>query len=244
MCFSISYTNNNPLALANRYKHKIPKFETNELEKIIIPKYYFVSGFEFPKLPVVREKGIFLCQWGLIPNWTKDAARAIEIRSKTLNAVSETAFEKPSFKNAIAKQRCILPIDGFFEWQHIANRKIPYFVHSSQNDFLSIGCIYELWTDRATGEIFDTFSIITTPANEMMSKIHNTKLRMPLILLPEDEQKWIDTKLNNDQIKDLMRPLTDEYLRAYTVRDFINNSKNNRNQEFVLQKHDYEGIDY
>ncbi len=148
----------------------------------------------------------------------KDSGSAAQLRTKTLNAVGETVFEKPSFRKSIRTQRCLLPVSGFFEWRDLNNKKYPYFIRATDNDLFSLGCIYDTWVDKTTGEMKSTFSILTTPANPLMEKIHNIKKRMPLIIKPDDEAKWINPALSVDEIKSLIQPLDEKSMSAYTIR--------------------------
>jgi putative SOS response-associated peptidase YedK len=214
---------------AERYKEILPPDWSKKTQFAELPVFYFVSGFTHPELVIVRHDGMFLFQWGLIPTWVKDMTLAIDIRSKTLNAVGETVFEKPSFRKSIASQRCLLAVSGFFEWRDINNVKYPYFIKTLSNDIFSLGCIWESWTDRSTGEIRNTFSIITTPANPLMERIHNLKKRMPLIIPPQDEKKWTDPSLTKEEIRSLIKPYNESDMTAYTVSKSVNNPRNERN---------------
>ena len=229
MCYNIAYIERLQSRIAERYKEILPNetFELNLPEDF--PTYYFVSGFSHPLLPIVKHDGIFLYEWGLIPAWIKNVEMANDIRTKTLNAMAETVFEKPSFKKSIASQRCLLAVSGFYEWRTINKDKYPYFIKTKRNEIFSLGCIYETWVDKNTGEIRNTFSILTTPANELMQKIHNLKKRMPLILRMQDEKKWIDPISTKDEINLLMKPYSDEDMVAYPVSKSVNSARNNRN---------------
>ena len=106
----------------------------------------------------------------MIPYWTKDTKASNEIRAYTLNAVDESFFEKPSFRSSIPSKRYILGITGFFEWQDVNKSKIPYFIHLPDNEIFSLGCIYNSWTDKITGEIIHSFSIVTSSANSLLER--------------------------------------------------------------------------
>jgi putative SOS response-associated peptidase YedK len=239
MCYNIAFLTKRLEKYAERYKEALPPalFEkashmTNTPD---FQPWYFVSGFEHPALPLVSRAGILFARWGLIPQWTRSGPEAAEIRSKTLNAVGETIFEKPSFRNNILTRRCILGVDGFFEWRTFNNRKYPYYITSTTGDLLSLGCIYDQWTDRQTGEVVNTFSIVTTPANPMMETIHNTKKRMPLILLKEHEKLWVSPTLQPADVANLIRPLHNDALRAHTISMNANNSRNDRNYPEITE---------
>jgi putative SOS response-associated peptidase YedK len=188
-----------------RYKDCIGEFELPSSFPQELPLFYFVSGFAHPKLPVVKHDGIELYYWGLIPTWVKDEKQAKDFRKQTLNAIGETVFEKPSFRS-IKTKRCLLGVNGFFEWRDLKGVKFPYYISHRDEKIFSLGCLYENWLNKATGELVNTFAIITTPANPMMEKIHNLKKRMPLIIDRTNEKKWIDPDLENEEIKELIQP--------------------------------------
>jgi putative SOS response-associated peptidase YedK len=208
-----------------------------------LPVYFFVSGFSHPLLPMIRQDGLHLYQWGLVPYWSKDTDFADSIRSKTLNAKGETVFEKPSFRGSIVSKRCLLPVNGFFEWREVNKVKYPYFIKLRGPDIFSLGCICDSWTDRQTGEVRDTFSIITTPANPMMEKIHNLKKRMPLIIGRDDEAAWVDPDLGAAGIKRLIKPFHEGGMQAYTVSRFLNSPRNDRNVPEALKEVVYDDLE-
>jgi len=222
-----------------RYKEGLPPDYIDRIAKPGLPLFYFVSGFSHPQLPVVKHDGIFLFEWGLIPFWVKDNDSARDIQGKTLNAVGETVFEKPSFRKSIVSQRCLLGINGFYEWRDFNKQKYPYLIKTKSNEMFSLGCLYENWVDKSSGEIRNTFSILTTPANPLMEKIHNLKKRMPLILKKEDEEKWIDPRLKKEEIQELIKPYDEADMSAYTVSKFANSAANNRNVPEIIEKVEY-----
>ena len=131
-------------------------------------------------------------RWGIIPHWVKDKETAHSIRNNTLNAKSETIFEKASFKYSIRNKRCLILCSGFFEWQKVKGKKYPYYISLQNDEVFVFGGIWSSWTDTESGEIINTYAVITVEANELVGKIHNTKKRMPLILEPEKALQWID----------------------------------------------------
>ncbi len=145
-------------------------------------------------------------EWGLVPFWVKSAEQAGDIANKTLNAKAETIFQLPSFRAAILKRRCIIPVNGFYEWRHFGKKTYPYFIYPKDRSYFCLAGIWEEWTDRETGEIKKTCSIITTAANPLMEQIHNTKMRMSLILNVTDAKRWISPDLKKPDIEILMKP--------------------------------------
>jgi putative SOS response-associated peptidase YedK len=181
-----------------------------------------VSAFSFPEVPVICTKQpneIDVYTWGLIPFWTKSSKDASEIRMKTFNAKAETVKEKASFRHTIKNQRCLVLTSGFYEWQHVGKEKIPYFISLKEDIAMPMAGLFDSWTDEKTGEILNTFSIITTKANRLMEEIHNTKKRMPVILLGESEQLWIDTKISDENALKLLSPFDENLMQAIKLQE-------------------------
>ncbi len=184
-----------------------------------------VSAFSLPEVPVIsadNPKEISLFQWGLIPFWVKDLENANQIRLKTFNAKAESLLEKPSFRHTLKRQRCLVLTNGFYEWQHVGKEKIPFYITKRDDIALTLGGLYDTWVNKETGEVFNTFSIITTQANPMMEKIHNTKKRMPLILKTDDEACWIDAEMPVEKAIKLLKPFNEEFMiaRELDKKDF------------------------
>lgn len=164
------------------------------------------SAFDYPKTPVITNENqnkIQLFNWGLIPEWSQDTS----IKQYTLNARIETLHEKPSFKNVI-QNRCLILADGFYEWQWLTksgSKKQKYLITLPNNELFAFAGIYSQWVDFDT-TVLNTYSIVTTQANEIMCEIHNTKQRMPVILKKEDEQHW----LNGEDYKNYALPYSCE----------------------------------
>lgn len=229
MCYAITINEEKIEKLAERIgKASRATIEIDFHENLYRP-YHFVSGFSFPDLPVLVENRLELLKWGLIPSWVKDEKTANELRSNTLNAKSETAFEKPSFRKAIASQRCVIPVNGFVEWQTVDKDKIPYFIKPSDSDLFLLGGLYDTWINPNTSETITTFSIITTEANPMMAEIHNTKKRMPFILENSKLDAWLNLSTSKDTIQSLFSSYDEKYMTAYKISKQVNSSKNNRN---------------
>lgn len=162
------------------------------------------NGFQHPLTPIItnNEVGkIQLFNWGLIPSWAKDNT----IRKNTLNARSETVTEKPAFRTSV-NNRCLVLADGFFEWQWLDPKgkvKQKYMLTLPEKPAFAFAGLWSEWTDRVTGEVIGTYTIMTTEANSLMAEIHNTKKRMPIILTPENEKLWLqgDTlEMDNDRL--------------------------------------------
>ena len=205
------------------------------------PSYYY-HAFELPKVPVISSANpdrIELFQWGLIPSWTRNEEYANDIRYKTFNARSETITEKPSFRNAIKTNRCLVISKGFYEWQTIGKEKFPYFIYLKDSPVFTFAGIFDQWTNHETGEILKTFSIITTHANPLMEKIHTIKKRMPVILNREDEQAWLDTTVTLSDSLEFLRPFDEAEMKAHTISRLITKRGADKNVPELIQPFEY-----
>lgn len=162
------------------------------------------NGFGFPATPVIANNSpntIQLFRWGLVPFWAKDES----VRKNTLNARIETIREKPSYRNSV-KNRCLILVDGFYEWQHLDPKgklKQKYLLTMPEQNAFALGGLWSTWKN-ANGEAVDTYTILTTEANDLMAQIHNTKKRMPVIVSKEIEENWLqggDLLLGNDDLQ-------------------------------------------
>ena len=174
-----------------------------------------VNAFTLPSVPVICNGSpdqILLYTWGLIPFWVKDAETADALRRRTFNAKSETLTERPSFRSSFKKKHCLVITNGFYEWQTLGKEKIPYFICLKDQQAFSLAGLYDDWINPATGEIINTFTVITTRANPRMEEIHNLKKRMPVILSPHDEKKWLLPELPDSEIKSLFEPYPQELM--------------------------------
>ena len=209
------------------------------------PRYMqasFLSAFTRPFLPVIsgeQPESIQFFQWGLIPSWVKDEKTAEKIRNSTYNARAETLWEKPSFRGAVNRKRCMVLAHGFFEWHTSPDLKIPYYIRRKDNNPFSFAGLYEDWTNPVTGEIHLTFSIVTTRANNLLGKIHNSKKRMPVILTPEKEHEWIYPSNKKKDLEELLIPLPDDQLTAHSISRKILDRELDISDPSVLEEHEY-----
>jgi len=205
------------------------------------PSYYY-HAFGLPKMPAVcsgMPGRIQLLQWGLIPSWIKTRNDANAIRFKTFNARSETLLQKPSFSSSVRTRRCIIPVKGFFEWQHVGDDKIPWYIYHSENEIITIAGIYDEWVENTTGEVFNTFSIITTDANDLLAEIHNSGKRMPAILYNSKEKKWLDSSTSSNEAISLLNPCPSGLLKAHTIGPLVNDKTSDRNTPEVIKPYNY-----
>jgi putative SOS response-associated peptidase YedK len=204
------------------------------------PSYYY-HAFAYPELPVAyNNEGsmqISLFNWGLIPGWINDVDKAKRIRSMTHNARSETIDEKPSFAESFRNRRCLVPVAGFFEWQHIGSAKRPWYIYSKESAIISLAGIYDRWYNEIESRDIYTFSILTTRANSKMSEIHNSKRRMPVIVPVEKEEEWL--RGDPDKIKALFVPLDDALLSYHTVNPSLGKQSASKNRSGIIEPYLY-----
>jgi len=201
--------------------------EQNKITAFTNPECYMISGSE----------NLQTAKWGLIPHWTKTEQEAAKIRKVTLNARSETVFRLPSFLTPIKTKRCLIPSTGYFEFHHEGKEAIPFYLFLKDEEIFSLGGVYDEWQNPVTKEIVTAFSIITVPANELCSKIHNggkNPFRMPLIIPQENEEKWLDMYLSLPGINDFFQPVNSDLMYAYPVsKEFL---KKNAKDASVIER--------
>ncbi|MEP0912187.1 SOS response-associated peptidase [Leptolyngbya sp. GB1-A1] len=173
-------------------------------------------------VPVVRAIGqapqLDLLHWGLIPSWSKDPT----IGFRLINARAETLTEKPSFRAAFRRRRCLIPADGFYEWQQVERKKQPYYFCRDGHQPFAFAGLWEHW-ESADGEI-ESCTIVTTEANHLLRSIHH---RMPVILQPEDYEQWLDPQVQEgDRLQHLLYPDEDKTFIRYPVSTKVNRPQN------------------
>lgn len=167
-------------------------FEANFIEPEKYKPQQEINAFTFPRTPVITDEGpgeILFFQWGLIPFWAKDDG----IKKMTLNSKIETCKDKPAFKNAV-ENRCLVIADGFYEWQWLdpkGKQKQKFFIKPRDQEIFAFAGIYSTWKDPESSILINSYSILTTEANQIMSKIHNNKKRMPVVLRKENLGLWL-----------------------------------------------------
>jgi len=159
-------------------------------------------------------------RWGLVPFWAKDE----KIGYKMINARVETLNEKPSFRQALQRRRCLVPFDGFYEWKKTDGTKQPFFIHRKDSGLFAMAGLWEKWKDPGSGTPLFTFTLITLDASPLIGKLHD---RMPAMLLPEEEELWLDREMPPEEALKLIRPYPDELLEIYPVSTSVNNVRNN-----------------
>jgi putative SOS response-associated peptidase YedK len=161
-----------------------------------------------------------LVRWGLIPYWAKEPS----IGMKTINAMSETAAEKPAFRDAIRLRRCLIPADGFYEWVRLgAKEKQPYNVGMIDDSVFAFAGLWERWRDQDNNPV-ETCTILTTKPNSLVADVHD---RMPVILRPEDYELWLDPGIADAaRVADCLKPFDARLMRKYPVGTRVNRVEN------------------
>lgn len=168
-------------------------------------------------MPVITKNGLEIMRWGLIPSWTKDE----KIGYKMINARAETIYEKPIWRGIVKKQRCLIPANGFYEWQKREDGKQPFYIHLPDDELFAFAGLWESWNHD--GKAWNTYTIITTSPNTEMESIHD---RMPVILSRDEEQDWLFSD-ERDVQEGLLNPLGDRALEMHEVSKEVNIVKTN-----------------
>jgi len=231
MCYNINYLTKKKEEYARRLGGILPArdFEKSwdHLHKKGGPVYY-ETGFNHPDIPVITNRQpnqIQLYGWGLIPFWVKDPKQAVDLSNRTLNARGEDMFQKPSFRNAAQNKRCLILVDGFFEYHWHKGSSYPFYIKMKNEEPMLLAGLWETWHYKEEDMVRNTCSIVTTRANSLMEYIHNKpkgseESRMPVIVPEGLEEKWLmDVKdqIDKHEIQDLIRPFDETWLESYTV---------------------------
>jgi putative SOS response-associated peptidase YedK len=189
--------------------------EVPELE----PRYNIAPTQE---ITAVREtedgREMVFYKWGLIPSWAKDTSMG----ARLINARSETVREKPAFRQSFKQRRCIIPADGFYEWQRTEGRKQPFFFQMRDESPFGFAGLWEQWKGEE-GQVINSCTILTTAANEVLKPVHD---RMPVILHPDDYSLWLDHDTRKlEMVEDLLRPYPAEEMASYPVSTLINSPR-------------------
>ncbi|WP_407556694.1 SOS response-associated peptidase [Winogradskyella sp. 4-2091] len=228
MCYDIKASTETQLKRAQR---KGDLSAVTEILEYLIPftdlPIFHASGFSHPELLIYTNDAPefpIVATWGLVPHWIKDKQQQQKIWNSTLNARIETIYDKPSFKDSLKDKRCIIYIDGFYEHHHYDNKIYPFYIQRSDKKPMALAGLWSEWTDPDTGGKFNSFTIVTTKGNTILSKIHNNpkikEPRMPLILTDDIEDKWLTFHQNESSEAFFKNPIPSfpsDKLKAHTV---------------------------
>jgi putative SOS response-associated peptidase YedK len=162
-----------------------------------------------------NHRELVMFRWGLVPFWAKDPS----IGNRMINARAETVAEKPSFRTAYRKRRCLILADGFYEWRKEGEQKTPYLISLADGSPFAFAGLWEDWSSKENDESIQSTAIITTVANEFLAQIHH---RMPIVLQPDNATRWLQGDM------ELLQEVTDDSpeFRAWPVSRAVNNARN------------------
>jgi len=183
----------------------------------IVPRYNIAPS---QRVPIVRRtaegpRELALATWGLVPHWAKDPA----IGSRMINARAETAAEKPSFRDALRRRRCLIPADGFYEWKKLGKGKQPWFLRMRDGRPFAFAGLWSQWRNPDGGATLDSCAILTTTPNDLVATLHD---RMPVILSPAYQARWLDAEANVSTFTELFAPFPAEQMEALAVNRRVN----------------------
>lgn len=194
-------------------------FEIQEVSGDITPSYNIAPGSIIDAITSEGSKRIVQFKWGLIPSWAQDPSMS----NRLINARAETITEKPSFRTAVKKRRCLIIASGFYEWHTTAKGKIPVYIRLKSGRPFGFAGLYEIWRSPENEEI-RTCAIITTGANDLIQPVHN---RMPVIVHHDMENRWLDSGIEDTSpLTALFKPYPHEEMEAYAVSPFVNSPRN------------------
>jgi putative SOS response-associated peptidase YedK len=184
------------------------------------PRFNLAPTQLMPVVPNDGQRMLDAFRWGLIPSWAKEAS----IGNKLINARGETVAEKPSFRSAFKRKRCLVLVDGFYEWKQNTKPKTPFFFHRKDRKPFALAGLWEEWKAPETGEVVRTCALITTGPNALMSPIHD---RMPVILSQAGQELWLRPEpMEPAELQPLIAPCADDFLEAYEVARVVNSPFN------------------
>jgi len=212
MCGRYALTDLKALLKENRFQLEI--FPPN-----LSPRYNIAPSQPVPAILNQAPRALQLLRWGLIPSWAKDPA----IGYRMINARAETIADKPAFRRPLQRQRCLIPADGFFEWQRLGARKVPHWITLTSGEVFAFAGLWDSWTDPTTKTAVASCTIITTTPNELLASIHD---RMPVILPRECEAMWLSEGLTPVQACALLKPYPATQMSASPVSTLVNSPTN------------------
>ena len=228
MCYDIKASHK---AQLKRAQQNGDEQAIREIMEKLVPQtdlpLHHASGFQHPRILIYTAGSPFqplVATWGLVPAWVKDETQKAKLWNSTLNARGETLFEKPAFRDAALTKRCIVYLDGFFEHHHLNKKAYPFFIHRADNKPLAVAGLWSTWRHPLTGESLNTFTLVTTTGNALLTKIHNNTPeqgpRMPLLLAEEQETTWLaplQDEHDSKRITEVLQGVPEDNLIAHPV---------------------------
>jgi len=206
--------------VAEMHAHDVaPRYNIAPTQEVPIVRRSPYPSAETPPAGALPPRELALARWGLVPFWAKDPA----IGNRMINARGETVAGKPAFRAAFRKRRCLVPADGFFEWQKTDDGKQPWYIRDAGGEPMALAGLWELWDPPDGGEPLASCTIITTGANELMRPLHD---RMPVILDAPAREAWLAPDATPEQLQPLLVPAPDGVLEAWPVSRRVNSPFN------------------
>lgn len=236
MCYGVKARTEMSLRIA---KSRGDQAAVDQLTRLLSPfpelvaqgGHHYANAFAHPPMVVYTNDAPCdpqLSLWGLVPAWVKDDAQRKQFWKQTLNARGESIFEKPAFRSSAVAKRCLVHVEGFYEHHHFGKKTYPYFIRVKDRDEFALAGLWEEWTDPFTNDRLNTFSIVTTVANDLLMRIHNNPRlegpRMPVILAQEEEAQWlapITSSADEEAVKRLIRPFPADAMVAHPVKPLL-----------------------
>lgn len=191
-------------------------FYSDELERYNpLPNYNVAPTHMHPLITSVEADRLRIYRWGLVPFWAKDE----KVGYNLINARIESLMEKASFKNLISSKRCIVPMDGFYEWKTSGKEKQPFRIFTKDQEIFSVAGLFDSWS-KPDGSLLHSFTIITLPANEFMQEVHD---RMPAILTTAAEKEWLQSELGANDMLSLLTPYDSQQMDKYPIHPKVGN---------------------
>jgi putative SOS response-associated peptidase YedK len=184
------------------------------LAEALEPRYNIAPTQSVPVISNRGERHLETMRWGLVPHWADD----LSIGHRMINARGESLAEKPAFRDAYARRRCLVPADGFYEWKRAGKKRTPYYFHLPDHHLFGFAGLWERWKDPE-GEWLLSFTIITAPANELVRPIHD---RMPVVIAPADYDRWLHPDpLPPQMLQDMIASPADDLFTCYQVSPYV-----------------------
>lgn len=215
--------------MCGRYKLTVPFPEIvrlyNLTNSVNLPARYNIAPTQDVLVVIddteMKQRRGEMMRWGLVPRWAKD----VKIGYHLINAKAESVSTRPAYREAFKTRRCIIPADAFYEWQETGQSlKQPYAIVMKDRSVFSFAGLWEKWTDKTSGEVICSCTIITTEPNELCAPIHN---RMPVILDPKNYAQWLGEQLaKNEELHAMLKPFPAERMACFKIGTRIGNVKN------------------
>lgn len=195
------------------------RFQLDLVPANLMPRYNIAPSQQVAAILNAAPSTLQLVRWGLIPSWAKDPM----IGYRMINARAETLAEKPAFRRPLQRKRCLIPADGFYEWQRLGTRKVPHWIRLISGEVFAFAGLWDSWTDPKTKAAVTSCTIITTTPNQLLASIHD---RMPVILPRESEAAWLSEGLAPEQACALLTPYPATQMKASPISTLVNSPSN------------------